>query len=64
MPRRAETDHFTVTLPVHVIAMLEELALTGLYGSSRGEVARTLILSRLEQLASQGIVEIKRPPGG
>ena len=61
MPKKAgpgKTDSFTITLPVQAIGMIKDLIPTGLYGSSRGEVSRALILSRLEQLIGQGIVKL------
>jgi hypothetical protein len=33
----------------------------GLYGTTRGEIARALILSRLEDLAGRNIVKLRRP---
>jgi hypothetical protein len=42
------------------IAMLEELVTIGLHGTSRAEVARTLILSRLEDLIGKDILSVKR----
>jgi hypothetical protein len=35
------------------------LKVKGLYGTTRGEIARTLILGRLEDLAGKGIVKLK-----
>jgi hypothetical protein len=61
MPRKlltGGTESFTITLPVQAIGMMENLISTGLFGSSRGEVARTLILSRLEQLVGKDIVKL------
>ena len=39
---------------------MRELEATGLYGASRGEIARALILAQLTYLAGQGIVEVKK----
>ena len=33
----------------------------GLYGTTRGAIARTLILARLEDLAGRNIVKLKKP---
>jgi hypothetical protein len=33
----------------------------GLYGTTRGEIARSLIQARLEDLAGKNIVRLKRP---
>lgn len=62
MPKKSgpgETDGFTIRLPVQAIEMIEDLIPTGLYGSSRAEVARSLVLSRLEQLVGQDIVKLR-----
>jgi hypothetical protein len=56
----APTDSFTVTLPVSAIKMLEKLAGIGLHGNSRAEVARSLILSRLEDLIGKGVLTLNR----
>jgi hypothetical protein len=61
MPQKANvirTRPFTVTLPEQAIVMIDRLIGVGLHGSSRAEVARFLILSRLEQLASTGLVSV------
>ena len=63
MPRKAgpsDTAQFSITLPAQAVAMMKELEASGLYGSSRAEVARGLILAQLTLLAGQGIVELKR----
>ena len=60
MPKKlgnGDTDQFSVTLPVKAIEMMEELIGSGLFGSSRGEVARNLILDRLKQLAAYRLVK-------
>jgi Arc/MetJ-type ribon-helix-helix transcriptional regulator len=67
MPKKAgtngKTTQISLTLPAQVAEMLQDLVGVGLYGASRSEVARTLILGRLEQLAAQNIVQLKRQPG-
>lgn len=64
MPKKkagnSNTEQFSVTLPTQAIGMLEQLVPLGLHGNSRGEVARTLILSRLEQLVSASIIAIEK----
>lgn len=47
---------FSVTLPDEAIELLEKLKPTGLYGTNRAEIARTLILDMLKQLRSQKVV--------
>ncbi len=59
---QATTEQFSVTLPSQAIEMLEQLVVVGLYGNSRAEVARTLMLSRLEQIVGLGIIQAKRAP--
>jgi Arc/MetJ-type ribon-helix-helix transcriptional regulator len=59
MPRKTSTTKthpFTVTLPEQAVVMIDHLIGIGLHGSSRAEVARTLILSRLEQLAGPSLI--------
>jgi Arc/MetJ-type ribon-helix-helix transcriptional regulator len=50
---------FTVTLPEKAVVMIDQLIGIGLHGSSRAEVARTLILNRLEQLAGPGLISFE-----
>jgi Arc/MetJ-type ribon-helix-helix transcriptional regulator len=52
----ARKDQFSVTLPQQAIEMLEELVSLGLHGKTRAEVARKLILDRLEDMIGRGIV--------
>jgi len=64
MPKKttpAETDEFSITLPKQAIEMIYQLIPTGLFGTSRGEVARNLILDRLKQLASEKLIRLRRP---
>ena len=57
----ADKTGFTVRLPKQAIEMIvEDLIPTGLYGTNRAEVARALIISRLEQLVGEGIVRLRR----
>jgi len=53
------TESFTVTLPASAITLLEKLVKIGLHGTSRAEVARTLILSRLEDLIGKNVLPLK-----
>ncbi len=64
MPRKAglsDTVQFSITLPVQALSMMEELESTGLFGTSRGEIARSLILAQLQLLAGQGLVRVRKP---
>jgi hypothetical protein len=65
MPAKAgdgKTEQISVTLSTRVVELLQELADLGIHGTSRGEVARTLISAKLEQLAADGLITLK-PPG-
>jgi len=54
-----KTKPFTITLPRQALEMIEELKGIGLYGNNRAEISRALILARLEDLLSRGV--LKRP---
>ncbi len=53
-PNSAETKPFTVVLPTKAAERLEILVETGLYGSSRAEVAKMIILQHLQELWKSG----------
>lgn len=58
MPRKigkSKTVQFSITLPVEAVELMRKLARVGLYGTSRGEVARELILSQLRELARDSV---------
>lgn len=64
MPKKAglaETVQISITLPAQAVSLLQDLEVTGLFGTSRGEIARNLILAQLQALASQGLVKVRRP---
>jgi hypothetical protein len=48
---------FSVTLPDQVIETMMTLKVTGLYGSNRAEIARSLIQDMIKRLAAEGLVE-------
>jgi Arc/MetJ-type ribon-helix-helix transcriptional regulator len=56
----ADTEQFSVTLPRKALDMVQDLVGTGLYGASRAEVARALILQRLEDLVAKGVVKLRQ----
>lgn len=58
MPTKPGNTQFSITLPDQAIAMMKQLERIGLHGTNRAEVARALILSRLEELAGQGLIEL------
>ena len=53
-PTSADTKPFTVVLPTKAADRLEILVETGLYGSSRAEVAKNIILQHLQDLWKSG----------
>lgn len=52
-----KTKGFTITLPQQALEMIEELKGVGLYGNNRAEIARALVLARLEDLLSRGVLK-------
>ena len=63
MPKKtveSETVTFSVTISSQANQMLLDLVGTGLFGTSRGEIARTLINQRLTGLVGEGILSTKR----
>lgn len=53
-PASSETKPFTVVLPAKAAERLEILVETGLYGSTRAEVAKNIILQHLRELWKSG----------
>ncbi|MBK8839626.1 MAG: hypothetical protein IPO30_13245 [Hyphomonadaceae bacterium] len=53
-PATSETKPFTVVLPTKAAERLEILVETGLYGSTRAEVAKNIILQHLQDLWKSG----------
>ena len=53
-PASSETKPFTVVLPTKATERLEILVETGLYGSTRAEVAKNIILQHLQDLWKSG----------
>ena len=53
-PASSETKPFTVVLPTKAAERLEILVETGLYGSTRAEVAKNIILQHLQDLWKSG----------
>ena len=50
----SETTPFTIVLPRKAAERLEILVETGLYGASRAEVAKNIILQHLQDLWKSG----------
>jgi hypothetical protein len=53
-PTNADTTPFTIVLPRKAAERLEILVETGLYGASRAEVAKNIILQHLQDLWKSG----------
>jgi hypothetical protein len=53
-PASPESKPFTIVLPAKAAERLEILVETGLYGGSRAEVARSIILQHLQDLWKSG----------
>lgn len=49
-PASPDTKSFTIVLPAKAAERLETLVETGLYGASRAEVAKMIILQHLQDL--------------
>jgi hypothetical protein len=47
---KAGTAQFSITLPAEAVVLIERLARTGLYGVTRAEVSKSLILDGLKNL--------------
>lgn len=48
-----KTDAFSITLPTQAIDMIEGLIAEGLYGTTRAEIARQLILDQLKVMKAE-----------
>ena len=48
---------FSITLPDEVLDQMKQLERDKLYGSNRGEIARSLILDALKVLKAQGSIK-------
>jgi Arc/MetJ-type ribon-helix-helix transcriptional regulator len=53
-PGNPDTTPFTIVLPRKAAERLEILVETGLYGASRAEVAKNIILQHLQDLWKSG----------
>jgi len=53
-PASPESKPFTIVLPAKAAERLEILVDTGLYGSSRAEAAKIIILQHLQELWKSG----------
>ena len=53
---------FSITLPNEVIETMMDLRPSKMYGTTRAEIARSLILDMLKRLAAEGLVKIRGLP--
>jgi Arc/MetJ-type ribon-helix-helix transcriptional regulator len=53
-PATSDSKPFTIVLPAKAAERLEILVESGLYGNSRAEVARSIILQHLQDLWKSG----------
>jgi len=53
-PASPETKPFTIVLPAKAAEHLESLVKNGVYGSTRAEVAKSIILQHLQDLWKAG----------
>jgi Arc/MetJ-type ribon-helix-helix transcriptional regulator len=56
---RETKETIPVRLPKQALDMIELLVPTGLYGTNRGEVARSLILDQLKRIKADGLLDEK-----
>lgn len=52
---------FSISLSPQAMGMIERLIGLGIYGTNRGEVVRTLINHRLEDLIGKGVLDRPEP---
>ncbi len=50
---------FTISLPEQAIDLIEKLEPHGIYGDSRAEIARNLILDALKKMVADGTIDAK-----
>jgi hypothetical protein len=62
MPTGDGNTSFTITLPDEAIETMMDLQPSKLYGATRAEIARSLILDMLKRLAAEGLVGIRGRP--
>lgn len=56
----AAKEHIPVRLPPAAIKMIDSLIGMGLYGTNRGEIARSLILDQLKHLAATKVIKLPK----
>lgn len=64
MPRKraesAETISYTITIPGRTVSMIDALISTGLFGATRAEVTKNLVLDKLKQLVADDFAGLKQ----
>lgn len=51
-----KTDQISVTVPPNALRLIDQALETGLYGNTRAEVMRAMILDQLKKLLADGVV--------
>jgi hypothetical protein len=62
MPTGDGNTSFSITLPNEAIETMMDLLPSKLYGATRAEIARALILDMLKRLAADGLVKVRGRP--
>lgn len=60
MAPKRKNDQTSVTLPANALLMLDQAMETGLFGSTRGEVMRAMILDQLRRLLAEGLISLPK----
>ena len=64
MPKAATRESaVTISAGPRLLSRLDALRRTGLHGSTREEVARTLVQRGIEDAISKGLIPARRAPG-
>lgn len=63
MAAAPDSTSFTITLPNEVIETMMDLLPSKMYGTNRAEIARSLILDMLKELAARKLVQMRGLPG-
>lgn len=58
-PNENETSRISIRPSAEVGAYLDELAVIGIHGKTRSEVAKTLLGNEIERLVREGVLHIR-----
>lgn len=60
------SERIVVTTTPQVVAYLDDIVRAGLYGATRAEVAKSLIVRGIEDLIDKGVIRVRSSerPGG